>query len=347
MPMVRSPRLWLVPAFAVVLIVSSVTASQRTASSMADAATRFLAALTPQQRTDAAFPFESDQRIQWDFTPGARGFTRKGLTIKAMTEPQRKLAHDLLKTGLSARGYLTAANIIALENVLRVLENNPAMRDPERYHVSIFGSPSNRGAWAWRVEGHHLSVNFTIVNGSAVATSPSFFGANPALVREGPKKGERVLALLEDSARDLVKSLTAEQQRTAVLGPEPPNDILTGHASSISPFAPAGIQAAALTDAQRTRLMTLIDAYAGAMEEDLAAERLRRIRAAGLEKVAFVWIGGTDVGRKHYYRVQGPTFLIEYDSTQGNGNHIHSVWRDFNGDFGRDLLREHLATASH
>jgi hypothetical protein len=344
--MARSPRFWLASALIVLLCVASVMTSQRTASTMATAANRFLAALTPEQRAQAAFPFDARNRTQWDFTPDARGFTRQGLTIKAMTPPQRTLAHELLETGLSERGYLTATSIIELETLLRVLENNPVMRDPERYHVSIFGAPSDR-AWAWRVEGHHLSVNFTIVNGSAVATSPSFFGANPALVRDGPRKGQRVLALLEDSARDLATSLDAAQRKAAVLGTRVPGDLLTDHDSAVSPLSPPGLAAAALTDAQRGLLTKLLDAYAGAMEADLAAERMRRIRAAGLEKVAFAWIGELEVGKRHYYRVQGPTFLIEYDNTQGNGNHIHSVWRDFNGDFGRDLLREHLQTAGH
>jgi hypothetical protein len=344
--MFRSPRLWLASSLVVLLVISSVTASPRTAAQMAAAANRFLASLSAEQRAEAAFPFATDQRQQWDFTPDARGFTRKGLTIKAMTAPQRKLAHDLLRTGLSERGYLTVTNIIELETILRVLENNPVMRDPERYHVSIFGTPSERGAWAWRVEGHHISLNFTLVNGSAVATSPSFFGANPALVREGPKKGQRVLALLEDSARALATSLTPAQREAGMLGAQPPNDLLTGHAAQVSPLKPAGIAASALTEAQRTLLVNVLDAYAGAMEPDLAAERMRRIRASGLDNVAFAWMGDIAVGRRHYYRVQGPTFLVEYDNTQGNGNHIHSVWRDFNGDFGRDLLREHLS-ASH
>ena len=293
---------------------------------MASAATKFLESLTPEQRRQAMFAFDDNERTHWHFIP-TELFPRNGLTIRQMSQPQRELAHALLKAGMSQRGYMTATQIMELENVLASIEAvqspppaNRFLRDPERYFFSVFGTPWTRDTWGWRVEGHHMSLNFTVVDGSLVAGSPSFFGSNPAEVRTGPKKGTRVLA---------------------------PNDIVTMSKVKVDPLSPVGIRAAMLNASQRVLLRNLIDVYAGYMADDIAANRLTRIEKAGLDNVAFAWAGSLERGQKHYYRVQGPTFLIEYDNTQNDGNHIHSVWRDFNGDFGEDLLREHVHGKDH
>ena len=347
MSLLRSSRLVVALGLVVVSIVGAMVAAERSASAMATAADRFLESLTPEQRTQAAFEFQSDEREQWHFIP-TEMFPRKGLTIKAMTDAQRAGAHDLLSAGLSQRGYLTAAAIMDLEAVLRAIENGGRMdRDPEGYFFSVFGSPSPDGAWGWRVEGHHMSLHFTIVDGTAVASSPYFFGSNPAQVRTGPKAGLRVLAEREDAARALVLALDRSQRATAVIDDVAPDDILTGAELTVDPLSPVGVKAAALNPGQRELLMDVIHAYTAVMADDIAAERMASIRDAGLDDIGFVWAGPTARGAKHYYRVQGPTFLIEYDSTQGNGNHVHSVWRDFTGDFGRDLLREHLQASAH
>ena len=331
--------------------------AEKSAASMADAATKFLAALTPEQRQKAAFAFESEERLKWHFIP-TEMFPRHGLILGEMNDAQRKAAHGLLQSGLSQRGYMTATAIMDLETVLNAIESaqgretagrgGPAMvRDPVRYFFSVFGTPSARGAWGWRVEGHHVSLNFTVVNGSFVAASPSFFGSNPAEVREGPKKGTRILATQEDSARALLMALDEGQRTQAVIDAAAPNDISTMNALDIKPLAPGGIGADKLNARQREMLMAVIDSYASAMAPDIASERLERIKKAGIEKVTFAWAGAAARGERHYYRVQGPTFLIEFDNTQNNANHIHSVWRDFQGDFGRDLLREHLKAVAH
>ena len=221
------------------------------------------------------------------------------------------------------------------------------MRDPLGYRVTVFGTPSAQGAWGWRVEGHHISLHFSIVNGSAVASTPSFAGSNPAEVREGPQKGQRVLALLEDSGRALVTALDPSQRTSAVINATAPNEIVTNNTLDINPLSPDGLKASLMTPAQRDLLMRVIDAYAGLMTADIAADRLAKIKAAGADNIGFAWAGPIERGQRHYYRVQGPTFLIEFDNAQNDGNHVHSVWRDFNGDFGRDLLREHLRTARH
>jgi hypothetical protein len=180
-----------------------------------------------------------------------------------------------------------------------------------------------------------------------VASSPSFFGSNPAEVREGPKKGLRILGAEEDAARALLQSLDAPQRSKAIIDATAPGDLVTMANVTINPLSPSGLEASAMNAAQRDLLMKLLDVYAGQMAADLAADRLARVRKAGVEKIGFAWAGESERGKKHYYRIQGPTFLVEYDNTQNDGNHIHSVWRDFDGDFGRDLLREHLRSVAH
>ena len=325
---------------------------------MADAATRLAGSLTPEQRQQAVFAFDASERTHWHFIP-TEMFHRNGLLVRSMNPSQRKLAHDLLKAGLSQRGYLTASSIMDLETVLKALEaaeraaapqpprGQVLERDPEKYFFSIFGTPSAKATWGWRVEGHHVSLHFTVVNGTLVASSPSFFGSNPAEVREGPKKGLRILGAEEDAARALVQSLDAAQRAKAIINATAPGDMVTMANVDISPLSPSGLAADAMNAAQRDLLMKLLDVYVGKMAADIAEDRLARVRKAGVDKMAFAWAGDIERGKKHYYRLQGPTFLVEYDNTQNDGNHIHSVWRDFNGDFGRDLLREHLRSVAH
>jgi hypothetical protein len=324
----------------------AVVAQQRsTVPSMTTAATDFLGALTPEQRQQATFAFDSAERLRWHFVPQ---FERNGLQIKAMTEPQRKLAHELLKTGLSARGYDTYTKIMQLESILREVEQGRGpTRDPEGYRFSVFGTPAVKGTWGWRVEFHHISLHFDVVNGTAISSTPSFAGANPAEVKDGPQKGQRTLAALEDTARALVSSLDQGQRKTAIFNEVALNDIVTGNALDIKPLSPEGLKASAMTGAQRDQLLKVLDAYAGLMTTEVAADRMAKVKKAGIENVAFAWAGSIERGQKHYYRVQGPTFLIEFDNVQNDGNHVHSIWRDFNGDFGRDLLREHLKTSTH
>ena len=332
------------------LMGGAMFASARSATAMANAANAFLTALTPDQRAKAAFGFNSDDRLRWHFIPNEM-FPRKGLMIKDMTEAQRRLAHELLRTGLSARGYNKVTTIIGLEDVLKVIEvGGKFARDKEEYLFSIFGTPGSKGAWGWRLEGHHVSVRFTINDGSVtnqIASSPMFLGSNPAEVREGAQKGLRVLGEEEDAGRALVQSLSADQLKSAVINVTAPTDILTMNKSDIAPLPDDGILYATLLPAQQQLLRQVIEAYTETMESDVAAERMKVATVAGLDKLRFAWAGSTARGEKHYYRIQGPTLLIEFDNTQNDGNHVHSVWRDFQGDFGRDLLREHVAAVAH
>ena len=314
---------------------------------MGDSANAFLKDLSAEQRSKASFTFEDDSRFEFRFTPRAR----TGLPLKDMREAQRAKAHALLKTGLSVRGYTTATTIIDLENVLRAIEPprtgpNAIVRDPEMYFVSIYGEPG-KSPWGWKFEGHHISVNFTIVDDKPVVFSPSFFGSNPAVVREGPKQGTRALRDEEEAGRALMAAFSAAERAKAIFDVTAPREMITGENREAMPLDPGPIAYAAMTPAQRRLVEKILDVYLGRVSPELAKARLDAVQMAGMDKITFGWAGVMEVGGPHYYRVQGPTFLIEYDNTQNDANHIHSVWREFNGDFGRDLLREHYKTALH
>jgi len=249
---------------------------------------------------------------------------------------------------MSERGFGTATNIMTLELILAELEGAGRRfpRDPALYYVSIFGKPEKSGTWAWRVEGHHLAVNFTVVAGQ-VASTPSFFGSNPAEVRKGPRKGVRVLAQEEDAARELLRSLNDQQRKQAIYDATAPKDILTEAKKKVTPLETEGIPGANLNKEQRALLVKLVQTYVQRIRPEVAEVDLAKIKDAGVEKIFFAWAGGAEPGQPHYYRVQGPTFLMEYDNTQNDANHIHAVWRDFNGDFGEDLLQKHYRENPH
>jgi hypothetical protein len=312
-----------------------------TAARMREAAEKVLAALPEAARAKVQREFSDPDRLDWHFTPRSRN----GVAFKELDAKGRDAIHALLRQALSATGYRKAVNIIELEIVLRELETFGLMRDPERYHLTIYGKPDGRAAWGWRFEGHHLSLNFTLAGDRMAADTPSFFGANPAEVRKGPKKSLRVLAAEEDEARALLAMLSADQRREAVFDSRSFGDIVTGNAAKVDPLNPVGIAAPKMDDRQRAQLVKLIETYAMSFEPGLAQARLARVREGGVENIRFGWAGANERGQRHYYRIQGPLFLIEYDASQNDGNHVHTVWRDFNGDFGRDLLKLHYDAA--
>ena len=308
---------------------------------MLDAAQKFLGALDATQKTKAIYPLTSAERETWFFVPIAR----HGIPLTELSAPQREQALGLLRSGLSQRTFARAESIRSLDNVLKEIEhdNPPGRRNPELYYVTIFGEPAAGASWGWRFEGHHLSFNFTIVEGAHVLFAPEFVGSNPAEVRSGPRQGERNLAEEEDLGRAFVQSLDEAQRKIAVVAAKSPNDILTGNKARVDPLAPAGLPVAQMTPAQRDALRALLGVYAARNRAELAASALAEIDAAGFDHVCFAWAGGFAPGEGHYYRIQGPTFVVEFDNTQNAANHIHSVWRDFKHDFGHDLLAEHYA----
>ena len=307
------------------------------AGKMRLAADTFLSTLSPTLKALAMRSFDDSDRFDWHFIPRSRN----GVSFKQLDGRQREAVHALLKQALSAAGHRRLTNIIELELVLREIEAFGLLRDPEKYHVTIYGTPDARQPWGWRFEGHHLSLNFTLAGDRMAVDTPSFFGANPAEVKSGAKKGLRTLKEEEDEARALLASLTEAERKETVFDSRTNGDIMTGAKNQVEPLDAKGISAEKLNDAQRAQLMKLIEVYANNFEPGLAEARLARVRQGGTANIRFAWSGSTQRGSPHYYRIQGPLFLIEYDSSQNDGNHIHTVWRDFKGDFGRDLLREH------
>ncbi|MES2476498.1 MAG: DUF3500 domain-containing protein [Verrucomicrobiota bacterium] len=309
----------------------------------AKAAEQFLASLDDARKSKAAMPFGDDERTKFKYTPG----NRAGLPLKEMTEEQKTAAMALLDSALSDKGKLKVKQIMILESVLAEMENNPTYRDDGRYFVSIFGTPGNAKGWGWRFEGHHLSVSVTLVEGKDIAVTPSFMGSNPGEVRQGQHKGLRVLAEEEDLARTLITTLLAAGKKEAVFSETPPGEILSAENREVTALDPVGITAADMTDAQRKALLDLVSAYTGRYRSDIAAADMAQIEKAGIDKIRFGWAGGTKAGEAYYYRIQGPTFLMECANVQNEANHVHAAWRDFTGDFGRDILGEHFKEDAH
>lgn len=310
---------------------------------MAAAAQRFLARLTPERRAKAVFSLDSSERADWHFVPR----DRPGLSFGEMTDADRIAARELLRTGMSGKGVLKVEAIMALENVLRDLEHGNPVRDPSKYAVMVFDSPAKTdGAWGWRLEGHHLCLNFTCVKGEVVSVTPMFMGSNPGEARAGLIAGSRPLAAEEDHARELVTSLSPEQRGKAIIAEKAPDDVLTLPGRPLKGIwtdPPLGIPAAEMTAEQQSALTTILMAeFVQNLSPELADAELERIAHEGFQNIRFCWAGGIEKGQRHYYRIVGPTFVIEYDNTQNDANHVHTVWHDRTRDLGGDPLTEHL-----
>ncbi len=303
----------------------------QTGSRMAVAAERFMASLSSEQSAKARYEFDSPERLDWHFIPRER----KGLPIKELKSEQRALAFGLIESGLAGSGFLKATTIMSLEAVLRELEQGRGpTRDPELYFLTIFGTPADRGKWGWRVEGHHLSLNFMLEDGKIVAATPAFFGANPAEVRQGPRQGLRTLADREDRALRLLQSLDDNQRKAALFDSKAPGDIRAAHTPQPPTDAAVGLSYGELNADQKRMLRALFESYAQDMPDEVSRAWLGELRDAGVNAVRFAWAGPADRSQPHAYRVQGPTFVIEFNNTQNGANHIHSVWRNMLGDFG-------------
>ncbi len=331
------PRLVLLAALALCPILGFAHSTAEAVKAMAAAAQSWTGSLTADQQKTAVFAFTDKERENWHYIPR----TRLGLPFKSMTEPQRKLARALLESGLSQHGLAQADMVMALERVLLEIEN-AAHRDDTLYFFSVFGEPSATGTWGWRMEGHHLSLNFTIVDGQRIVVTPNFVGANPGEVRvAGPQSGRRALSTEEDLGRALVLALAEPQRAQAIVSAKAPGDILTRNDNVAKPQEPAGLGYGEMPAAQQAQLQALVGVYANRLRPEVAEIELKKIADAGWSRLSFAWAGGLKPGDGHYYRIQSPDFVIEYDNTQNNANHIHTAWRVFHGDFGRDLLQEH------
>ncbi|HTN75183.1 MAG TPA: DUF3500 domain-containing protein [Pirellulaceae bacterium] len=309
---------------------------------MTVSAEKFLATLGDEERKVAQLEYDSPKRVGWHFIPLAE---RKGLQIKHMNESQREAAHTLLKASLSQIGYTKATKIMSLELLLKELEKaktGTPLRDSERYYFTVFGQPSTTGKWGLSVEGHHMSLNFVVEKNRVIASTPAVFCTNPATVKnELPgviEKGTRVLALEEDAAFELLKSLTAEQKKVAIIDTTCPKEVRAAGEAQPPQGKAVGIAGSALEREQKQLLRKLVEVYLKNHPEQVVSDRLDQIETAGWDNLHFAWAGAEQPGTGHYYRIQGPTFLVEFVNIQpdaaGNpANHIHCLWRDLRGDF--------------
>jgi hypothetical protein len=314
----------------------------KAAAEMRDAATKFLATLKPDQKAKATFSFYDGERIFWYYPP----MNRHGLRLKDMDARQRQAAKALMATGLTPDANQKANAIMEHESILGPLEKEQGHitwdRDPLLYSWTVFGDPAGQDPWGWRVEGHHVSLHYTIWNERVVSATPFFFGANPAEVRKGPKQGLRILGARQDIALELMNSLDAGQKSKALIFDEAPADILTFNAARASLPKEQGLPASRMSGTQKEMLMSLCTEYVSTIRADVGAERMDELKQGGLDKIHFAWGGPAEKFKPHYYRLHGGNFVVEYDNRQNGANHIHSVLRNVENDFANDAMRDHL-----
>ena len=306
------------------------------------AAQAFLSSLSPELKGKAEFAFTDAERENWKFTPQPR----KGVSIEMLDDRQQELAKKLLATVLSEQGILKANTIADLEKLLGEMENNPVRRNHKAYFTSIFGKPADKSTWGYRYEGHHLAVNVTIIDGTHLVATPTFMGASPAKVADGRLKGTHILRKEEELARALAISLK-EAGKAVLYSDQAPGDILTGEKRVAEQLAPVGVTADEFTEEQRSLLYSLIAEYANRHRPAIADQQMSLIKALNPREIRFGWAGSMESAKAYYYRIQLPKVLIEAANSQNNANHIHTVWRDHKGDFGRDALSEHYRDDTH
>jgi len=323
------------------LLAARSTQEKPSGTTMAQSVQTFLENLSDAQRQQATFEFDDEERLNWHFIPRER----KGLPLKDLNNEDRKRAYDLIASGLSQAGYGQALDVMALEEVLYLLEEGNraqrrAKRDPLKYYISVFGKPADEGTWGWRVEGHHLSLNYTITDGQVVSSTPEFFGANPAFIDAGPGRSIRVLGTEEDLARQILKLCNEEQEALAWRDKEAPDDLRGGGAAQPVITDRVGLPVSKMSDDQKKLMRKLLAEYLKNMPAEVEKERRARINEAGVDSIHFAWWGSSERNERHYYAVQGDTFIIEYNNTQNNANHVHSIWRNVDGDFNIDRKAE-------
>ena len=313
---------------------------------MSAAANQFLETLSARQKAKTQFSFDEQERYNWHYIPK----DRKGISLSDLNEDQRKAAMNLLRTALSDTGFNKTIAIIELEAVLREVEgrsSNDDYRDPGKYYFSIFGNPAADSIWGWRLEGHHISFNFSTENNRLVSGTPGFLGANPAIVLSGSEKGKQILKDETELGFALLHSLDAKQMEKAIINAEAPGEIITAANRKAMISDPGGILYSELNDAQQKKFLQLLSIYIHRYTRLFAMDMMQDIEIAGLTNLRFAWAGAQQPGNPHYYRIQGPTIIIEYDNTQNNANHVHTVIRDLKNDFGGDELLEHYKKSQH
>ncbi|WP_117211410.1 DUF3500 domain-containing protein [Allorhizocola rhizosphaerae] len=296
---------------------------------MREAARGLLAALDEQQRALAGLRFDDAGARRWiEYRPESR----PGASLSNMDDRARKAAHRLLATGLSPHAYAQAMAIVALEEVLDRREGWRRGRHSNDYWVTVFGDPVHDDAWSWRFEGHHISVTMTVVDG-VVSPAPVFFGANPHRVMYDGRAVLAPLAAEEELARALLDAMTPVERSRAIVSDTAPRDIRSATSPRASALEPVGVSASSLGGDARGLLDRIVRMYLARLPEQFRPDP---------GEVSFAWEGPTVQGGRHYYRIQGDDLLIEYDNTQEDGNHAHTVLRRPRGDFGEDVLKKHL-----
>lgn len=308
---------------------------------MSAAASAFAQDLDTQQRRRGLYPFEDDARCDWGYTPRSR----PGLPLRAMSETQRRATWRLVDTALSGEGSAKVRGVQALEAILQERARDKAYRDPENYALALFGLPG-MAPWAWRFEGHHVSLTLTIVPGVGLGVTPHFLGANPFSGQVVPTEGGALARVLEeeaDLAFEIVNGLDSAALQHALIATDSPADIVCGPGRERTLRQPEGLPLDAMPEALRRRAVALLEAFFGHLAPELAASVMQGVRESGLGGLRFAWAGATTPDRLHYYRLHGPTLILEYDRTEPD--HAHSVWHDPTNLFGEDHLRRHHLTA--
>lgn len=335
-----------IPCKAILVVCSVFAAMTANGQDLAKKANAFLNTLSAELRTQAQFTFGDAERFNWNFVPIAR----KGPSFRDFDEKQKNAAISLLRASLSDQGYQKVRGIIELETVLKAIENRAPtdnFRDPLNYHLSIFGEPSSTKEWGWRFEGHHISLNFSSLQGVLVSSTPSFFGSNPGIVTSGEKKGTEVLKKEMELGFLLLNSLDEGQLMKTRFAEMAPAEIITGNSRKASLLSPSGIEFKQLNSAQKKIFLQLLDVYIKNYAAKFSEKLLANIKKSGLDDLHFAWAGSLKPGSAHYYRIQGKFLLIEYDNTQNNSNHVHTVVRDLTNDFGEDVLKGHYQKQDH
>jgi hypothetical protein len=303
-------------------------------------AKKFITVLDASVKKKLMFSYDDNERYNWNFVPTSR----RGASMHDLNAIQKKALEDLLVIFLSEQGYKKATGVMSLEGVLREVEGrggNDGYRDPKKYFVTFFGEPEMNALWGWRLEGHHLSLNFTYFNGVVEASTPSFMGSNPAVVPSGSHKGEELLNDETELAFAFVKMLSSDQLKVAVFSPTALPEIVTGNDREAKLLEPKGILYKDMNADQQKAFIKLLNVFVKNYELGFSSKLWDKIQKAGVYNLSFAWAGSTTPGSGTYYRIQGPMLQIEYDNTQTQANHVHTAVRDLTNDFAGDVLKEH------
>ena len=324
----------------ILLLFLSLLAIQSKAQDLTSSANAFLNLLDAEQKINVQYSLNDKERFNWNFVPTQRN----GACFRTFTPQQRTAALALLKVSLSEQGYKKANSIMELENILREIEergSSDTYRDPLNYYITIFGTPSKEKPWGWRMEGHHLAINFSSVNNEIGSSTPTFWGSNPGIVPRGEEKGKEILKLETDLGFELCNSFTDEQKKKVILSERAYPEIIMGNKLKAQLIEPLGLGYKEMNDSQQKLLVRLLEVYIRNYQLGFSNKLMDKIKKVGLENLSFAWAGGLIPGTGNYYRLQGPSLLIEYDNTQNNANHVHTAVRDLTNDFAEDILREH------